>query len=272
MGLWRGVELRLTGSIAVDDVVVRSDLDLASFAIAALTVGATLSNRSDRAVTASFKANVDGSVEVEHQVELEPGERREIELAPDEFPQLVVERPRLWWPNNLGEPGLYRLEISAGVDGEVSDHREVSFGVRDVEDYINDEGHRGYKINGKKVLIRGGGWVDDLMLADDDRKLEDQIRYVQHLNLNTIRLEGFWGSSRELFDLADRYGILVMIGWSCQWEWEEYLGGPVDEFGGLDTAEEQELIVTSLRDQVVQPCAPTGLQDQSCRATRRLRS
>jgi len=25
------------------------------------------------------------------------------------------------------------------------------------------------------------------------------------MNLNTIRLEGFWGSSRQLYDLADRH-------------------------------------------------------------------
>ncbi len=251
MGLWRGVELRLTGAVAVDDVVVRNDLDLESYATAALTIGATVSNRTDQAATAVVTAVVDEILSVETRLKLEPGEHREIELTAEEFPQLVLDRPRLWWPNNLGDPNLYSLEVTAAVDGEVSDHQQTNFGVRHVEDYFNDEGHRGYKINGKEVLIRGGGWVDDLMLADDDRKVEDQMRYVRHLNLNTVRLEGFWGSSRKLFDLADRYGILVMIGWSCQWEWEAYLGGPVDEFGGIDTEEEQELIARSLRDQVV---------------------
>jgi exo-1,4-beta-D-glucosaminidase len=251
MGLWRGIELRLTGAVAVDDVVVRSDLELEAFATAALTIGATVSNRTDHAAAAVVTAVVGDVADAEIRVQLEPGERRQIELTPADFPQLVLQQPRLWWPNNLGEPELYSLEVTAAVDGEVSDRHELTFGIRHVEDYLNDEGHRGYKINGKEVLIRGGGWVDDLMLADDDRKVEDQMRYVRHLNFNTVRLEGFWGSSRKLFDLADRYGILVMVGWSCQWEWEEYLGGPVDEFGGLDTPEEQELITRSLRDQVV---------------------
>jgi exo-1,4-beta-D-glucosaminidase len=164
---------------------------------------------------------------------------------------LVIEEPRLWWPNNLGEPNLYDLALAVSIDGRVADRQEVSFGIRHVEDYVTDEGYRGYAVNGKRLLIRGGGWVDDMLLAEDDRRLEDQIRYVEHMNLNTIRLEGFWGSSHKLFELADRYGILVMIGWSCQWEWEEYLGGPVDQFGGIDTPEEMELITSSLRDQVV---------------------
>ena len=83
-------------------------------------------------------------------------------------------------------------------------------------------------VNGKPVLIRGGGWVDDLLLSDTVDKLEAQLAYVAQMNLNTIRLEGFWGSNHALYDIADRLGILVMPGWSCHWEWEDYLGKPVD--------------------------------------------
>jgi exo-1,4-beta-D-glucosaminidase len=251
MGLWREVKLRLSGGVALDDVFVRSEVDLESLASASLTVNATLRNDSDHQVTALVAGTISGGIEIEHKEVLEPREERQIELSPDRFEQLVIDQPRLWWPNNLGEPHLYDLALTVSVDGRVVDSQELSFGIRHVADYLTDEGYRGYAVNGKKLLIRGGGWVDDLMLADDDQKLEDQIRYVKQMNLNTIRLEGFWGSSHKLFDLADRYGILVMVGWSCQWEWEEYLGGPVDEFGGIDTPAEIELITDSLRDQVV---------------------
>ncbi|MCP4658993.1 MAG: glycoside hydrolase family 2, partial [bacterium] len=251
MGLWRGVKLRLTGDVALDDVFVRSDLDLETLARASLTVSARVVNHSDQPVTAAVTGTIDDVVEIGHEVVLQPREERELVLSPAEFPQLALDQPRLWWPNNLGEPDLYTLRLTAVVDGQVSDTREVTFGIRHVEDYFNDEGHRGYAVNGKKVLIRGAGWVDDMLLADDDRRIEDQIRYVRHMNLNTIRLEGFWGSSRRLYELADRYGILIMAGWSCHWEWEDYLGQPVDEYGGIDTPAEMELISRSLRDQVV---------------------
>ncbi len=264
MGLWRGVHLRLTGDAAVDDVAVTSEVDLESLARASLTVRATLSNHADRAIAVELAGTIrpessgeagdapgDAPIEFIHQLVLAPGEAREVELSPAELPQLAIDDPRLWWPHDLGEPDLYELELIARAGGEVSDHAHVTFGIRQVADYLSGDGHRGYEINGKRILIRGGGWVDDLMLADDDRKVEDQIRYARHLGLNTLRLEGFWGSSHRLFDLADRYGLLVMVGWSCQWEWQEYLGGPVDEFGGIDTPAEQELVARSLRDQVV---------------------
>jgi len=31
------------------------------------------------------------------------------------------------------------------------------------------------------------------------------------MNLNTIRLESIWGNSQDLYDLCDKYGILVMV-------------------------------------------------------------
>jgi exo-1,4-beta-D-glucosaminidase len=71
------------------------------------------------------------------------------------------------------------------------------------------------------------------------------------MHLNTIRLEGFWGSSHYLYDAADRAGILVMPGWSCQWEWKEYLGKEVDEtYGGVLEPDEMDLVAASLGDQI----------------------
>ena len=73
------------------------------------------------------------------------------------------------------------------------------------------------------------------------------------MNLNTIRLEGFWGSSQKLYELADRKGILVMTGFSCQWEWDHYLGKPQTDntYGAAKSEEDAELLAGYLRDQVV---------------------
>jgi exo-1,4-beta-D-glucosaminidase len=252
MGLWREVELRRTGPLSLDDVFVRSDFDVARLTTAALTVEARLANSSDRAMPAVLRGEVAGAA-FEHRVELAPREQRHLRLTPAEVPALQVRSPRLWWPRGHGEPHLYHLDLSvAAGDGAASDRQGVDFGIRKVADYLDEKDQRGYEINGKKISIRGGGWVDDLLLADDDQRLEDQVRYAAHLNLNTIRLEGFWGSTPKLYELADRYGLMVWVGWSCQWEWQDYLKAPVDEtFGGVDTPAEMDLITTSLRDQVL---------------------
>jgi exo-1,4-beta-D-glucosaminidase len=251
MGLWREVELRRTGGVSLDDVFVRSDLELPSLESARLTVGARLRNHTRRRRTATLHGRI-GDIAFTHAVALAPGEDRELALTPAEVPQLLIRSPRLWWPNNLGEPNLYHLTLEAQTGGAVSDRAEVDFGIREVSDYVDADG-RGYVVNGRKVLVRGAGWVDDLLLAAADvERLEAQIRYVRHMNLNAIRLEGFWGSTQRLYDLADRYGVMVFVGWSCQWEWPNHLGALTDkEFGGVDSEADIELIAASLRDQVV---------------------
>jgi exo-1,4-beta-D-glucosaminidase len=174
-----------------------------------------------------------------------------VAFIPQQFPALRIQEPRLWWPHNLGEANLYSLKLRFQVKKLISDEDTVTFGIREVADYINEQGYRGFTVNGQKVLIRGGGWVDDLFMVEDLPALEAKVRYTRHMNLNTIRLEGFWGSGPNLYNLCDRYGILLMAGWSCQWEWENYLGKPVDDFGGVSTAEDMDLVARSFQDQVV---------------------
>ena len=250
MGIFRPVKLRATGPVALDDAFVQSSLDLTTLASAALSISTTLTNHEEKPVSAEVAGRI-GEIAFSKEFALQPHEKRRVTLTAEEIPALRLDKPRLWWPNNLGEPNLYELELEARVGRRVSDRQRATFGVRTVSDYINEQGHRGYKVNGKPLLIRGGGWVDDLFLREDPRRLEAELAYARHMNLNTIRLEGFWGSSRQLYDLADRHGILLMAGWSCQWEWENYLGKPTDEtYGGVQTPEDIELVVSYLRDQV----------------------
>ncbi len=250
MGLWRPVALRLTGPVSVDEVFVRSDVDLDTLASAELTVEMLLTNHGEEALTATARGELEGSA-FQTEVALEPGQQTVVRFAADQHPVLKLDAPRLWWPHTLGKPELYSLRATAFAGDRLSDSTDVTFGVREVGTSFNEQGHRGFTVNGKPVLVRGGGWVDDLLLADTPEKLEAQIAYVKHMGLNTIRLEGFWGSSQALYDIADREGVLIMPGWSCQWEWEDYLGKPVDEqYGGVLEPEEMALVAASLGDQV----------------------
>ena len=78
-----------------------------------------------------------------------------------------------------------------------------------------------FSINGKKLLIRGGGWSTDMMMRETSQRLHDEFRYVLDMGLNTIRLEGKL-ETEEFFELADQRGILVMTGWCCCDFWEQW--------------------------------------------------
>jgi exo-1,4-beta-D-glucosaminidase len=251
MGIFRPVTLCRCRGVSIENPFVRTDLDIKTLNRASLIVSAELHNHSDKTLTGTLAGRID-SVSFEESVTLASGQQKVIEFTPEQYKDLLFQKSRLWWPHDMGEPNLYELDLEFRIERELSDSCRTTFGIRRVEDYFNKEGHRGFKINGKEVLIKAGGWTDDMLLADTPEKLEAQIQYVKHMNLNCIRLEGIWGKDHTLYDLCDRYGILMMVGWSCHWEHEQYLGKPIDErFGGITASEEIDLIAKSWNDQVL---------------------
>ncbi len=250
MGIWRPVVLRFSGAVSIDDVSVQTDVDIETLKSADISVSAVVQNHTDQQIKTVVSGKI-GEIAVAADVTLAANEKRVLWFTPDENEDLRVSEPKLWWPHTLGEANLYTLEMTAEAAGLVSDTSTTTFGIREFASFFNEEGHRGFSVNGVPVLIRGGGWVDDLLLSDTPEKIAAQISYVKQMHLNTIRLEGFWGSNHELYDLADREGVLIMPGWSCQWEWEEYLGKAVSEtYGGVLEPDEIDLVATSLGDQV----------------------
>ncbi len=252
MGIFREVKLRRSGAVSLEEVFVQSTVNLKTLKEASLLITADLVNHGSAAISGTVRGEI-GDLHFQLPYQLAAGETKPLRFDPAAFPVLKIPNPRLWWPHNLGEPNLYTLKLAATAGAGLSDQRATTFGIRQVSDYLNAEGHRGYIVNGRKVLIRGGGWVDDLFLREDEQNLEAQFNYVRHMNLNTVRLEGFWGSSQRLYDLADRMGILIMPGFSCQWEWPEYLGVPIvesEQFGGPKSPQDVEIVSAYLRDQV----------------------
>jgi exo-1,4-beta-D-glucosaminidase len=249
MGLWREVRIKVSGDVSIKFPFVRSDINLETLKSAGLTISDEIQNNSNKKVSGILEGEIDKII-FSKNIDLEPSETKLVNLNPSDYKQLIIENPRLWWTYDLGKPELYNLRLKFKINNRISDISEISFGIRDVRDYFNEKGFRGYKLNGKKILIKGGGWTDDILLDNEYEKLENQVRYVKHMNLNTIRLEGFWGTSEDIYNLCDKYGILIMAGWSCQWEWENLIGKKTDNFGGISTPEEIKLIAQSWKDQI----------------------
>lgn len=254
MGLWRGVKLMRSHAVEIRNVVVNSKIDLENYSWANLQFDIELENKSNQQFEGVVKANIEEDIHFELNIALGPKEVKRIKLNAQSMPQLRIEQPRLWWPVNMGKPELYNFDISVyNQRNNLSHQKHDRFGIRQVSDTTfmhNNELVRGYIINGKRILLRGGGWVDDMTLSDSDEKVRAQVAYVKHMNLNTIRLEGFWGNSKALYDACDENGVLLMIGLSCQWEWEAYSGRPETDFMSVETDHDIALIAQSFQDQV----------------------
>ncbi|SEN14077.1 exo-1,4-beta-D-glucosaminidase [bacterium A37T11] len=266
MGIFRDVRLKRSGKVSLTNICVNAAPNLPDTTMASVSISMELHNRSNQPKEVTVSLTIGGEVHLENNVRLAAREQRMVAINAGNSPSLTLRHPRLWWPNGSGSPHLYRAKVKIiGNDGTLLDSSSVKFGVRKIDTYLSKEGVRRYKINGKDILIKGAGWVDDLLLRYQPAKDSAQISYVKDMNLNAIRMEGVWGNNQHIYDLCDENGILVMVGWSCQWEWPDYLGLPlnmkagdenlpinegVDRYAIKLQSSEKDLLATYLRDQV----------------------
>jgi exo-1,4-beta-D-glucosaminidase len=219
MGIWKEVFLTSSGDVSLRNPFVSSKLD-SDYKSAALTISADLRNVSNHAISGALRAEVDGK-QVSQHVSLNTGEEKTVSFAPEQYAQLRLENARLWWPYTMGEQNLYTAKLSFDIFNETSDAAMVTFGVREVTSELTDKGYRLFKVNGRKVLIRGAAWAPDLLLRWSSKRLDADLNYVRDMGLNTVRLEGRI-DREEFYEKTDRLGILVMPGWTCCDAWEQW--------------------------------------------------
>lgn len=220
MGLWGSVSLVTSGPVTVRSPMAVTHLSSDSPATAELTVYAELHNATDEAEQGVISGTAAGA-HFEQSITLKAHEDRTVVFTPNEFPALRINHPKLWWPYQMGAPHLEQLTVRFSTNGHLSDERSVDFGIREITSELTANGSRLFRINGKPLLIRGGGWSQDMLLRTDPARLRREFAMVRDLNLNTIRLEGKL-DTEDFFHLADEKGVLVMLGWCCCDTWEHW--------------------------------------------------
>ena len=221
MGLWRPVYITFSGPVSVRYPMVSTRFPDDSLTTAELTVVANVQNVTDQEISGTLEAILEGVGTIEQHVILGSNEHKSVTFAPDQFPQLRVKNPKLWWPYPLGSQNLQTVSMRFSSANSTSDIATAKFGIREITAEKTPEGHELFRINHRKILIRGGGWSPDMFLRINNERMVDELRHVRNLGLNAIRLEGKLETD-EFFDLADRYGILVMAGWCCCDHWEHW--------------------------------------------------
>ncbi|HUB33340.1 MAG TPA: beta galactosidase jelly roll domain-containing protein [Bryobacteraceae bacterium] len=233
MGLVRDVYIAMTGPVAVRHSQVLTDLDL-EHDVATLKFATELRNATDREVVGTVTAAAGDTVSM-RQVKLAPKQTMRVELEP-----ATLRHPHLWWPYPLGPQNLYRAAFQFIADKQISDTEAVDFGIRRVTSELDAQKHRLFYINGQKILIRGGGWTQDMLLRFSPAREDDELRYVRDMNLNTVRLEGKL-MNEHFYNACDRQGTLVMAGWCCCSYWERWRNWKPEDY---------KLAGESLRDQL----------------------
>lgn len=226
-GPWRDIILRATGPVALRDAFIRSDLNAPQFDVARESVSVDLVNpktsaqghiilRGEITPVSMPSASPQGSlpttpIRFERELSLQRGERRTVTFTPDDFPQLVIHQPQLWWPKNKGPQPLYRLTFTATVDGHTSDSLTTHFGIRHVATTRQTpDGSKLFLVNGRPIFVRGSNWIPEAMLRTDDRRIATELAYTAQSGVNLLRL---WGGgvaeSDRFYELCDSLGIMV---------------------------------------------------------------
>ncbi len=121
-GIWQDVTLTAVGTVAIGDPRVITKLPSADRA--EVTIHVPLTNSTRVPISSMVHASFEG-VELSKQVTVTPGRSEAVFEA-------AVEHPRLWWPNGYGKPELYHLKLSVLNGGDLSDSKQLRFGIREV--------------------------------------------------------------------------------------------------------------------------------------------
>jgi Beta-galactosidase/beta-glucuronidase len=211
-GIWRDVTVFASGAVTLQHPFVKSSLPIPQLTPARETISVEVTNNSTQTKAVELIAEVENTaISIHKKVNLQAGERQKLELTPEEYSQLTINNPKLWWPVNKGEQHLYMVNITAKSDGQVSDFVSKRFGIRDIRsDRNTPDQSRIFYVNGKRLFIRGSNWIPEAMLRNSQERTYAQLRYTKQAGINMLRL---WGGgiseSDYFFDLCDEMGVLV---------------------------------------------------------------
>lgn len=199
-GIWRPVWLRAWDDARIDDVQLLYD----SISEERARVTAHVVLLSDEDPGAKLSIFVEGQEMSCCRVESDT-----VDLA------FEINRPELWWPNGMGEPHLYNVEVRLEGEGICYDTRHQLMGLRSVR-VVREPDRWGksfyFEVNGRPMFAKGANLIPtDCFLSRTDsadyRRLVDEC-VDAHFNMLRVWGGGLYEDDA-FYEACDRAGILV---------------------------------------------------------------
>lgn len=177
----------------------------------------------------SYNARITAIVEIQSEV----GEVAELNLSTEglqwktslqlnpgtQMIELPIElaNPKLWWSRGLGEPYLYKFEVSVNVveHKNAVARREVKTGLRSVKLVRTPDVHGSsfyFEVNGVPIFAKGANHIpnDSFFTEVTEERYRHEIASAAASNFNMLRVWGGGIYEQDIFyELCDEYGILV---------------------------------------------------------------
>jgi len=130
--------------------------------------------------------------------------------------RLAVVKPRLWWPNGMGEQPLYVLRVDVhDSDGRAVDSWERRIGIRELK-VLREKDQWGesflFTANGQRFFAKGANWIpsDQFDAWGSDQWNRELLLSAQAAHMNMIRV---WGGGKyerdDFYDACDELGLCV---------------------------------------------------------------
>lgn len=225
-GVWRHVEISQTDAVSMSPFRVNTDfkniMDPNGKEQVNVTLTADFVNYETRVVRVTIDGTIDPPnggepIKFTRDFHLQPNQRR------TEYIKVSVKKPQIWWPAIWGPQPLYSAHATISLDDDrrnISDRaRPLRFGIRSVESSVNSHNDTAFTVNGYPFEVLGAGYGPDIFLRYDENRVQTIFQYMLDMGLNTVRLEGKQ-EHPELYELADRMGMMILAGWECCTKWE----------------------------------------------------
>jgi len=212
-GITDKVFLSSSKALTIADPWIRTGMP--SIARADLSIELEVENASDRGRSGEVEGVImPGNIRFSTKFNAEPGRKTKVILNKENTPVLSIDNPELWWPNGYGDPNLYTCTLTVKADGEVSETKDVTFGIKKYS-YSFENGVLHLWINDRKVFVKGANWgLSEYMLRCRGEEYFTKVKLHKDMNFNMIRNWLGTTTDEEFYEACDRYGIMV---WDDFW-------------------------------------------------------
>ncbi|MFV0506682.1 MAG: discoidin domain-containing protein [Bacteroidales bacterium] len=222
-GITGDVYLKFTGDVRMQDPWVRSKLPTNEKA--EISIKSDLINNTSKDKEVELIGTINpGAIKFSKSITVKANSIATIFINKDDISELIIENPKLWWPNGYGDPNLYTCNLECKIDGNVSDQKEITFGIKRYEYKMvtnkADMPVMTFFINGQKIYLKGGNWgMSEYLLRCRGEEYERKIVLHKEMNYNMIRLWTGCVTDDDFYKYCDKHGILV---WDDFWLYVAY--------------------------------------------------
>lgn len=218
-GIWKPVKLIATSKLRIDNYRVESYIqqdDSAEVQVEIEIQG--LENEQLNTQVEVMLKDQDKKYIQELQTIIEPGHNKVLA-------KIKIEKAKLWWPYELGEPFRYDFRIMIKEGERALDSIEGKVGIREIHmernpGFTEEEVQNPWTfiINGKAMFLRSACWGGQPSFFYG-RNSREKYRYfleaAKECHINNLRIFGWHPAETEdFYDLCDELGITVWTNFS----------------------------------------------------------